>query len=366
MIQGHGGNIYAMARQLGCRPEEIVDMSSNLNPLGMPPGLQTWLKAHIHRIRALPEADAETAIKQMAALLDVDESCILAGNGTTQFIYTTCPALAAQKVLIVGPTYADYADACLMHATQANHFLADAEVDFQVDLDSLGKNLVDYDTVFICNPNNPTGRLIPRSELRPFCRAYPKVNFVVDESYLPFTADGQLQTMVRGDLNNVIVLSSLSKIFGVPGLRAGFLVASPAMVSRFQRFMQPWSLNSLAQVAVDFLGRNQEAVLQFIDKTRACLKKERRRFFEAITSQTRITPYPSQTSYLLMKLPQGSEAGTVCRQMAQERILIRNCSNFQGLSNRFVRIALKEQEVNQSAAEHLIALMTHRVSSISG
>jgi threonine-phosphate decarboxylase len=287
----------------------------------------------------------------------VDSRRILAGNGTTWFIYTACPALGSQKVLIIGPTYADYADACRMHHIEAHHFLTHADAFFAVDFQRLEEALHGFDTVFVCNPNNPTGGLIPKERLQQLCRAHPKTHFIIDESYLPFAVTDSPQSMVPDQPDNVSVLWSLSKIFGIPGVRAGFLIAGPTTVSRFQRLMQPWSLNSLAQAAVDYLGHNQTAVHDFIEKTRDYLERERQQFCEVLASRSELMLFPSQASYILMKLPQGLDAGRVCRSMARKRILIRNCHNFHGLSDGFVRVALKEAAVNQWAAGCLVEIV---------
>jgi threonine-phosphate decarboxylase len=357
MIHGHGGNIYATARRLGCLPEDIVDMSSNINPLGMPPGLLEYLRDRLETVGVLPEADGRSAARQMAGLLGVDERRILAGNGTTHFIYTACPALAARKVLIVGPTYADYADACRMHGIQPQYFLTREDHRFEVRLDLLAQAVHGMDTVFICNPNNPTGRLIPHDGLLQLCREHPGSHFIIDESYLPFVPDGQSRSMSTRDLTNVSVLWSISKIFGLPGIRAGFLIAGEATVERFRRFMQPWSLNSLGQAALAWLDSRRGAVAEFMDQTRRFLERERRRFREDLTVATRLDLFASRTSYFLMGLPAGWCAGDVCQAMAQKRILIRDCGNFHGLSDRFVRVALKDPEINRVAAHHLVALL---------
>ena len=357
MIHGHGGNIYAVAQQLGCRPEEIVDMSSNINPLGMPPGLEAHLHNHLHRIGALPEPDAAGARRLMAELLGVESHRIIAGNGTTHFIYAVCPALDAQRALIVGPTYSDYADACRMHRVSADHFLVRAEDAFEVDLELLDKSVGGYDVVFVCNPNNPTGHLIPCSRLKAVCDAHPETHFIIDESYLPFAADGEAQTMVFSQPKNVSVLWSVSKIFGVPGLRAGFLIARQETISRFERFMQPWSLNALAQAAVEFLGTGIAATRDFIVATRRFIEAERLKFRDAIVSGGPLVPYPSEASYLLMALPKGLDAHEACRRMAEQRILIRNCDNFHGLSDRYIRVALKDPEANRQAVSCLLDLV---------
>ena len=353
MIQGHGGNIFALADRLGCPPEAITDMSSNINPLGALPGLIEHLRDRIDRIRSLPEVDARTAARAIAGLLGVNEERVLAGGGTTQFIYSVCAALASRRVLIVGPTYADYADGCRVHGIEPDFFLTEASTGFQPDLARLAATVPGYDTVFLCNPNNPTGRLVAHADLVALCHAHPTTRFLIDESYLPFVPAGQDASMSRCGLANVIVLWSVSKIFGMPGLRAGFLVAEPPVIERFGRFMQPWCVNTLAQEAVAFLGDNRQATLAFIDRTREYLAREGALFTERLRRGP-LTIHPSLTSYVLIGLPAGITATAVCEALARERFLIRNCANFYGLNERFIRIALKDEAANEAVARHLL------------
>jgi len=354
MIQGHGGNVVALAEQLGCRVEAIIDMSSNINPLGTMPGLIEHLHDRLDRIRVLPEVDGQGAVRAIAALLGVEPQRVLAGGGTTQFIYSACAALRSKRVLIVGPTYADYTDGCRVHDIEPEFFLAEAATGFAPDLERLATALVGMDTVFLCNPNNPTGQLIPTPDLLELCRNHPEVRFIIDESYLPFVPTRQGESLSRCGLDNVIVLWSVSKIFGMPGLRAGFLVANPLVVDRFRRFMQPWCVNSLAQEAVGFLGDHRPEVGAFIEQTHAYLAAEGRLLGERLRSG-RLTLYPSTTSYFLLGLPPDRTADAVCRALAEQRFLIRNCANFHGLNERYIRVALKDAATNAAVARHLLA-----------
>ena len=354
MIQGHGGNVAALAAQLGCRPEAIVDMSSNINPLGSLPGLIDHLRGRIECIRRLPEVDAAGAVRGLADLLGIDPARVLAGGGTTQFIYAACAALSARHPLILGPTYADYADGCRVHDLEPDFCLAAPAADFQPDAARLHETIPGHDLVFVCNPNNPTGRMLARDELEGLCRAHPATVFVVDESYLPFAPDGDAATLTDCRLDNLVILWSVSKIFGMPGLRAGFLVAEPNCLEPFRRFMQPWCVNSLAQEAVLFLGAERQAARAFIADTRACLGREGERF-RARLAGCGLTLFPSVTSYVLLRLPDGLTATTVCRRLAEQRFLIRNCANFHGLHEQFIRIALKDEASTAAVADRLRA-----------
>ncbi|MFZ1983870.1 MAG: threonine-phosphate decarboxylase CobD [Desulfatitalea sp.] len=359
MIHGHGGNIHALAHRLGCRPEEIIDVSSNINPLGPPPGLMAYLKENMAVIGRLPEVDSHGITAQMASSLGVDPECVLAGAGTTQFIYTLFPALASRQVLIVGPTYADYADACRLHHIEPQYFMTNAEDCFQPDRVQLDQQSGEYDTVVICNPNNPTGVLIPREALSALCRRHPDTRFVIDESYLPFVPDAEGHSMVASGLENVIVLHSLSKIYRLPGLRIGFAIGAAPVIARLQRCVTPWSLNTLAQAAVAYIYEHGEEMVAFIEQTRRYVVDERQRFFKRLRGNGGWTCYPSQTSYFLIRLPEAMTAAGVCARFARERILVRDCSNFYGLSERFIRVAIHQKKENDKIAEMLVG-RTHR------
>ncbi|MDD2463514.1 MAG: aminotransferase class I/II-fold pyridoxal phosphate-dependent enzyme [Desulfobulbus sp.] len=352
MIQGHGGNVFALAEALGCPAEDITDMSSNINPLGTMPGLIAHIKERLNRIRVLPEVDARASIRAIAKLLDVAPERILAGGGTTQFIYTACAALQAKRVLILGPTYADYTDGCRVHGIEPEFFISKAGDNFLPQMERLRQALAQVDTVFLCNPNNPTGQLIDHQTLRALCTAHPQVRFIIDESYLPFAPVDQTQSMTSCGLDNVIVLWSVSKIFGMPGLRAGFLVANQGVVERFSRYMQPWCVNSLAQEAVCFLGDHLAEVSAFIDQTRAFLARESVLLNKRL-GDARLTLFPSMTSYYLMQLGEHTSATEVCALLGRQRFLIRNCANFHGLDERFIRIALKDSATNEAVCRHL-------------
>ena len=177
---------------------------------------------------------------------------------------------------------------------------------------------------------------------------------MVDESYLPFAQDGDAATLTDCRLDNLVVLWSVSKIFGMPGLRAGFLVAEPNCLEPFRRFMQPWCVNSLAQEAMLFLGAERQAARAFIADTRAFLGREGERF-RARLAGCGLRVYPSVTSYCLIRLPNGLTATTVCRRLAEQRFLIRNCANFHGLNEQFIRIALKDEASNAAVADRLRA-----------
>jgi len=357
MIQGHGGNVYELADRLGCLPSEIVDMSSNMNPLGPPPGLIAYLTEGMDRIHALPEADAGTSVEAFAGHCGITPERVLAGNGTTQFIYSLPQALETRRALIVGPTYADYADACTMHRVAFEYFFSHKSTNFVPDLKAVGDCLNGVDTVFVCNPNNPTGTLISTDDLKALCGSYPNVRFIVDESYLPFVSGGTDRSLISSGLSNVVVLSSLSKIYRIPGLRLGFLTASEEIVRKLTRYALPWNVNSLSQAAVEHVMKNEKGIDVFVEDTQNFLDSERQYVTEIFHGKSDITFFPSTTSFILAELSENHTAEAVCGYLADNRVLIRNCSNFAGLSNRYVRLSLKTRETNRQVARMLLRFL---------
>ncbi len=350
MINGHGGNIFETADKLGCDPMDVLDMSSNVNPLGPMPGLMHHLHEHLDRIIALPEAGAGGIVRAFSSRHGIDPENVLAGNGTTQLIYTLPAALEIRQALILGPTYSDYADACRMHGAGFRFALSDENSSFCHDLDAL--DIQTCDTVFICNPNNPTGTLIPSQTLSALCRRYPDTRFVIDESYLPFVPEEAARSLIGAALPNVIVLNSMSKIFRIPGLRIGFVTAHPDSIEKIRRYMLPWSVNALAQAAVMYLMTQKQEVAEFVQTTLAYLSGERQFVMNGLSLAPGIRLFPSTTSFILAKLDRLT-AEAVSRHLLSHRILIRDCGNFQGLSGKFIRISLKTRNVNQILTDRL-------------
>ncbi len=350
MISGHGGDIYGLAQQLGCDPSEIEDMSSNVNPLGPPPELMRHLEDHLDRIQVLPEADAGGMQRKFATLCGIDPDQVLAGNGTTQIIYDLPRALDLRDALIVGPTYADYEDGCRQNGIAPRFVHARENAGFQIDPDDLQAQIASVDAVYLCNPNNPTGQLMAADTIRTICRAFPRTTFVIDESYLPFVPRHESHSLMRQRPANALVLHSMSKIFRIPGLRVGFAVGHADLIARLKRFARPWAVNSLAQSAVCFLLANGALSQAFVHRSQEYIRAERESLMRQLRAIPGVIVFPSQTGFFILKLPAPHRAAGICRRLHADKILIRDCTNFNGLSAEFVRISLKSPDTNRKCA----------------
>lgn len=293
-------------------------------------------------------------IRAFSKIKNLDPSRVAPGNGTTWFIYTLLPALKSKRVLISGPSYSDYKDACIMHNIHYTAINSDEKKLFVHDLNKISDMAEKFDTVFICNPSNPTGVLISEKELVSLIKHHPDTFFIVDESYLPFVHNAEKISLVNNtELKNLIVLSSMSKIFRIPGLRTGFLTSSPGIINRVMHYYQPWSINSLAQKGVIYLLEKDNEIQPFIEKTRDFIKKERKAFINCLKDTKGIELFHSETSFVLAKLTGDLKSHDLCKFIGDQKILIRDCSNFDGLSDRFVRFSLKTRNLNIRLADFI-------------
>ncbi|MEW6594197.1 MAG: aminotransferase class I/II-fold pyridoxal phosphate-dependent enzyme [Thermodesulfobacteriota bacterium] len=344
----HGGNILATAKALGCAVSDLIDLSSNLTPFGTMPGLEAALVAGLAEIRFLPESGSESLCALFAEKKGIAASQVLAGNGTTEFIYAVPAAFGCQRAIIINPTYADYATACQWAGVPAEGFALDPAQGFRLDLDALAAKLVGGELLFLCNPNNPTGVLTPSAAIAELARQRPDSLFLVDESYLPFTRESSL--LALGLPENLLVLFSASKIYGIPGLRLGFLAGSASRIARLGERVKPWGVNRLAQIAGEYALRHGDAycaeVVRFVEA-------ERPRVMAELAALPGVQPFDGAANFILSRLAGPVRAPELKTALLKERIMIRDCANFATLDDRYFRISLKEQPTN----DHALAAM---------
>ena len=351
----HGGDILAMAKRLGCGVGEIIDLSSNLTPLGMVPGLREALSERLHEISFLPECGSETLVRLFAGKYGCSPQQVLAGNGTTEFIYAVPASTQSRRALVIGPTYGDYQTASKWAGLPVDFFFLKADDDFALDFDRLSARLTGGELVFLCNPNNPTSRVVPSRELMDFILAHPASEFLVDESYLPFVNEPSLAGFPLPA--NLFLLCSSSKIYGIPGLRLGFLVANEEKIARFAAQRKPWGVNRMAQVAGEYLLAHGDGYVQAV---RDFIVQTRPGFVARLAALPGVQVVPGAANFILCRLTGAMTASRLREGMLRQRIMIRDCGNFTGLDGQYFRISLQEEWRNELCLAGLAAILGER------
>jgi threonine-phosphate decarboxylase len=314
-----------------------------VNPLGPPVSVLEALHRELPAIARYPDPESRVLTRCLAEFHGVDPAQVIVANGSNELIYAIARAFAGRRAAIVEPTFTEYLRATLTAHGTVDHWLPE-EPSFQPQpFDPEGPQLV-----WLGNPNNPTGRRWSREVLISWMEAFPATHFVVDEAFLPFQADEEAQSVipVLDRLPNAVVLRSVTKVYTLPGLRLGYAVLSPRQAERLrpQLAPAPWSVNSLAQVAG--LVALQDA--PFLARTRAWLPAARDQLREQLAGlHADLDPIPSEANFLLLRLKaNGLTADRLTRRLGEHGVAIRDASNFVGLDDRFIRVAVR------TAADH--------------
>jgi threonine-phosphate decarboxylase len=354
----HGGNIYAFARSRGLSPEQVLDFSASINPLGWPRSVVKTYRQALSRVAHYPEPYAETLTHTLAAYHDLDPRLLLVGNGSTQLLYVLARVLAPRRALIVAPSFSEHAAALQQSNAQIDPLILRPPA-FALSLDRLQKTLPQgYDVLVLTNPNSPTGALLSRAELEQIvrlCRT-TQTRLVMDETFVDWVEEASLKHWVVQSAN-VIVLRSLTKFFALPGLRVGYAIAQPRLIAQLRAQLEPWSVNVVAQeVACACL---QE--VRFIQRSWTFMMRERSWLATQLARIAGLRPFPSHANFLLVQTSTvGMSAADVAQRLAAKNILVRDCGNFVGLGKRFFRVAVRTRSENARLVAALRAVLERR------
>jgi L-threonine-O-3-phosphate decarboxylase len=344
----HGALDYAELERLGLDPEGVLDFSVNSNPYGPSPAVREAV-ARVPLDR-YPDREALALRRALAERLDVAPARIVAGNGTAELIWLVAFAFLQprDRVLVVGPTFGEYGRTAALMGAQVEMSIAHLEWEFAVNSEEVEQRLrvTKPRLVFVCNPNNPTGTVLPPEVMAAWAYAHPGTLFVIDEAYLAF-APG-LHSVLNAGADNILVLRSMTKDYALAGLRLGYAVGHVPIIAALSRVRPAWNVNALAQAAgLAALGdgEHRQRSLQALAQARE----------ELVTglAELGLPPLPSATHFFLVCV----EDGAAFRQtLLRQGILVRDCASF-GLP-AYVRIATRRPEENARLLEAIRTILS--------
>ena len=339
----HGAPDYTELEILGISPDEVLDFSVNSNPYGPSQKVRDVLQTVA--LDRYPDRDSVALRRMLSRRFNMHPNRILVGNGTSELIQMLCFTYLERgdKVMALAHTFGEYQRTASLMGACFTEFQTSAEVGFQVDIAELGKALAEEQPkiFFLCNPNNPTGVLIPADDLTDLVKAFPQTLFAIDEAYMAFAE--QDESMISYRAENQLLLRSVTKDYALAGLRLGYVVGSTQVIEAVQRVRPAWNVNAMAQAAGLAAIGDEAYLLQTLKKLRTA-NLDFRRQLEEIGAEV----VPSSVHYFLMKV--GNAAA--CRSdLLKERIQVRDCFSFD--LPAYVRIATKRPEEN----ERLIAVL---------
>jgi threonine-phosphate decarboxylase len=325
----HGGNIYDAARALGCDPGEIVDFSASINPLGPSPHVWKAIASSTDLLGHYPDPDCWDLRRALATFWRVDPDQIVVGNGSTELIDALPRALKIHRLLIVQPTFSEYAAAMGRAGGETTALYADRTNHYAIPIDRLyrvmerGRNEGrSFDGVVLCHPNSPTGQACTVDDLIRLSRVAHKRGLwlIVDESFADYCSDRSILPCVPS-WPQVVVLRSMTKFYALPGLRVGYAVSAHTTAGRLQRQLPPWSVSVMGQVA---------ALAALNDKTHArkslkFMTHECERFRTRLAALPGCTVLQTYANYCFVELPRGQQARALAEHLRGKGLLIRDC-----------------------------------------
>jgi len=352
----HGSDLELIEKMYGIKKEEIVSFSANVNPLGISPKLSEDLAKHIHCIETYPDRDYTDLKKSIAAYASCDEKNIIVGNGSTELISLFVQVTAPKKALILGPTYSEYEREITLNGGRTSYYPLREENDFTMPVDDFIERLSDdLDLIVLCNPNNPTSSVITNRDMRRIldsCKEHD-IYVMVDETYVEFTSNEPEITSVplTSDYNNLIVLRGTSKFFAAPGLRLGYAVTgNEDLLKEINQKKNPWMISSLAEEAGKIMFSDHD----YISDTKDLIFAERKRLFDIFKKSTAFKPYYPNANFMLLQiLTPSQDSHSLFDKCIRQKLMIRDCSTFPFLSDRYIRICLMKPSDNDRLLEVL-------------
>lgn len=343
----HGGNIYDDHFKELAEAGKLLDFSANINPLGMPKRVREAIVQSLADAVHYPDPRCRKLRRRLALEYGLSEECFLCGNGGADLIYRLAYALRPKRALLTAPTFAEYEEA--LKQTGSESLFYRMQEDLEIRYDILEQMDESVDVLFLCNPNNPTGLLIPPDLLRAIlekavsCRTL----LVLDECFLDFT--GQEERSLVSYIEEtefLFILKSFTKMYAMPGIRLGYGISgNRALLERMEAAGQCWGVSVPASeagiAALDEKGYKERAV-GLIREERAYLKEK----LKALGMQV----YDGQADYLFFRAPGIFD---LYERLLPAGILIRRCGNYRGLDKTCYRVAVKCHEDNEKLVKAL-------------
>ena len=356
MLSGHGGNVKQICDKYGLNPDEIIDFSASINPLGCPDVVRKAVAEQFNDIQHYPDSQCNDLRKAIAERTPCNESNVIIGNGSNELFYLIPRALQPKKGVLLQPTFAEFSDAFSNSNIDVIEIIND-DKDFPVINTNIPRlKSVEECMVFLCNPNNPTGQLTRKEDIIELVKDNPKHMIVIDEAFMDFIEDDEKYSVIKDAplMDNLIVVRSLTKFYGFPGLRLGYLVSNESVVNKVMRYKEPWTVNTIAQVAGLAAINDKE----FAANTRQYVSVEKTFLYDGLTIIKGIHPFQPTVNFILVKIEDRKKTSSAIQDvLMKNNILIRNCSNFKGLDETYFRVAVKTRKQNQKLLDALKSVM---------
>jgi threonine-phosphate decarboxylase len=348
-------------RHGGIRPEDfsrwdvprrpVVDFSVNLNPLG-PPALIRERWGDLYReIEPYPTVNGDGVARFYQERYGIEPEEFVSANGSTEMIYLLPRALGLRRVVVITPSYHDYSRASRIAGASIRPCpLRRDEEAFSLPMEDVAEGMKESDALWLGNPNNPTGTLLPEGMIRELAERFAEKWVVVDEAFMPFVQTGAHHSLLAPPRpGNVLVLLSLTKFYALAGIRMGGLAAAPEVARRVRALKEPWTVNAVAERIAPWLLECRG----YEDETLRLIGNEKDRLFRRLRTIRGLKAFPPSVNFVLCQWTLTEKLEDMVKHLLHHGIYVRDCRNFPGLEKNWFRVAVRLPEENDRLTQAL-------------
>ncbi|MCR5625909.1 MAG: aminotransferase class I/II-fold pyridoxal phosphate-dependent enzyme [Lachnospiraceae bacterium] len=352
----HGSDLEKIELLYGVKKENIVSFSANVNPLGISPKLKATLSDHLDDLAHYPDREYKRLRETIGDYCSSPADNIIVGNGSTELISILIELKKPKKAMILGPSYSEYEREVSLAGGASLYFPLKESDNFELNIEKLEKHLnEDIDLLIICNPNNPTSTCIKRRDMRTIldlCKILG-IFVMVDETYIEFVEnmDEVDDVPLTQYYNNLFIIRGISKFFAAPGLRLGYAITgNEDLIRQIYTRKNPWAINTLAEIAGNIMFTDHD----YISQTKELIVTEKKRICTKLDalSSLGLKYFSPSANFVLCKLERSDiTADNLFDNCIRQEMMIRNCSTFPFLDNRFFRFCFMKPEQNDRLIE---------------
>ncbi len=330
--------------------EGVLDFSTNIYPVSPPDEITAEIVKALDDVGRYPDSESSMLREEISRKYDVLPEGVIVGNGSTELIRFIGFCFGSDGIsFIPQPTFGEYEYSILLYGGRVVSARIPEENNFVLTGEVLGEMPANTGLVFLCNPNNPTGRVIPKNTIYSFLEETndKDILVVIDEVYYELS-DSYSLIEKTAEFENLIVLRSLTKAYGLCGLRIGYAIANKRIIEILDKARPPWNVNVITQKAA--LACINHHYIKEIEKESKKSKEVLRQELEKFPLRI----YPSETNFLLVNIKEtGYSSPQFTRLLLNKGIYIRDCSSFPYLDEDYVRIGVKTSRMNEILIEKL-------------
>lgn len=337
----HGANYEALYKRFQLEmPSTVHDLSENVNVLGVPTAVKNVWPTLIHTISSYPHPEAEPLRSKLAQLHGVLRNHLLVGNGAAELLTFFANRFQGKKVIIIHPTFSEYELTLEAAGAEIVEIVTEDIMNYELPIASIQQAMANAACIYFCNPNNPTGALISKNVLEQLIRYGEQVGceIVVDEAFMDWTDETHSVISLVSQYSHVTVFRSMTKMYGIAGIRLGYLIGHPEIIAQLEQKLPHWHVNQLAIEIGQICLQDEAFRLKSIQKSND-IKQQ----ITDILHEHECTVLKSAANFLCFQLKDYERTREFYFYCLQRGVVLRHTENYKGLNGQWLRIGMKDE-----------------------